>query len=92
MAGRKNKNPRRAARVSVLVLRGLALVNIYADDLDPAKCCMPSGSGSRPTSTDPGHTDFRIGDYQDELGIIGGRYALQGDADSPEWRDRLLAR
>jgi predicted enzyme related to lactoylglutathione lyase len=31
----------------------------------------------------PGYTEFRIGDYQHELGIIDRRYAPQGDAEAP---------
>jgi len=73
------------------VLRGLALLNIYADDLDAARRWYAELLGFDAYFDRPGYTEFRIGDYQQELGIIDRRYAPQGDADAGG-RDRLLAR
>jgi catechol 2,3-dioxygenase-like lactoylglutathione lyase family enzyme len=72
------------------VLRGLALVNIYADDLDAARRWYAELFGIDAYFDRPGYTEFRAGDYQHELGSIDRRYAPQGDADAA--RDRLLAR
>jgi catechol 2,3-dioxygenase-like lactoylglutathione lyase family enzyme len=72
------------------VLRGLALVNIYADDLDAARRWYAELLGIDAYFDRPGYTEFRAGDYQHELGSIDRRYAPQGDADAA--RDRLLAR
>jgi predicted enzyme related to lactoylglutathione lyase len=65
------------------VLRGLALVNIYADDLDAARRWYAELLEIDAYFDRPGYTEFRIGDYQHELGIIDRRYAPQGDADAP---------
>jgi predicted enzyme related to lactoylglutathione lyase len=63
--------------------RGLALVNIYADDLDAARRWYAELIGIDAYLDRPGYTEFRIGDYQHELGIIDRRYAPQGDAKAP---------
>jgi predicted enzyme related to lactoylglutathione lyase len=37
----------------------------------------------RPDSENPAYIEFRLGDYQHELGIIDAKYAPQGAAGSP---------
>src|SRR5882757_6133501 len=57
------------------VLRGLATVNFYAIDHAAAKKWYSEFLGIEPYFNVPGYTEFRIGDYQQELGIIDGAYA-----------------
>ncbi|MGV9410000.1 VOC family protein [Nocardia sp. NPDC003693] len=58
------------------MLRGMATVNYYADDLEAAKDWYTELLGVAPYFAVPGgYYEFRIGDYQAELGIIDGRYA-----------------
>jgi predicted enzyme related to lactoylglutathione lyase len=60
------------------VLRGLATVNIYATDHEAAKKWYSEFLGIEPYFNVPGYAEFRIGDYQHELGIIDSRYAPKG--------------
>ncbi|MEV6768573.1 VOC family protein [Nocardia sp. NPDC051030] len=58
------------------MLRGMATVNYYADDLEAAKDWYAELLGVAPYFTVPGgYYEFRIGDYQAELGIINRKYA-----------------
>src|SRR5262249_62323830 len=57
------------------MLRGLALINIYADDLDAAKRWYAELLGIDAYFERPGYCEFRLGDYGYELGIIDRRYA-----------------
>ncbi|WP_067706979.1 VOC family protein [Nocardia yamanashiensis] len=58
------------------MLRGMATVNYYADDLEAAKDWYAELLGVQPYFQVPGgYYEFRIGDYQAELGIIKGQYA-----------------
>ncbi|UGT42522.1 VOC family protein [Nocardia yamanashiensis] len=58
------------------MLRGMATVNYYADDLEAAKDWYAELLGVQPYFQMPGgYYEFRIGDYQAELGIINGKYA-----------------
>jgi predicted enzyme related to lactoylglutathione lyase len=58
----------------VSFLRGLATVSFYATDLDAARDWYTALLGVAPYFNVPGYTEFRIGDYQHELGIIDARY------------------
>lgn len=60
------------------VLRGLATVNFYAADHEAAKQWYSEFLGIEPYFNVPGYTEFRLGDYQHELGIIDARYAPEG--------------
>lgn len=62
------------------VLRGLATVTFYATDHEAAKKWYSEFLGIAPYLDFPGYYEFRIGDYQHELGIIDGRYAPSGVA------------
>ncbi|WP_067813245.1 VOC family protein [Nocardia inohanensis] len=58
------------------MLRGMATVNYYADDLEAAKDWYAELLGVPPYFQVPGgYYEFRIGDYQAELGIINRKYA-----------------
>jgi len=63
------------------MLRGLATVNFFADDLEAARKWYAELLGAEPYFERPGngqpaaYYEFRIGDYQAELGLIDRRYA-----------------
>ena len=63
------------------MLRGLTTVNIWADDLEAARQWYSELLGIdayfnvQSPDGSLGYTEFRIGDYQHELGIIDRRYA-----------------
>jgi predicted enzyme related to lactoylglutathione lyase len=65
------------------VLRGLATVNFYAADHEAAKKWYSELLGIEPYFNVPGYTEFRLGDYQHELGIIDAKYAPTGYAAKP---------
>jgi predicted enzyme related to lactoylglutathione lyase len=65
------------------VLRGLATVNFYAKDHAAAKKWYSEFLGIEPYFNVPGYTEFRIGDYQHELGIIDSAYAPDGAKQLP---------
>ena len=65
------------------LLRGLATVNFYATDLTAAKKWYSELLGiepyfQRPDSENPAYIEFRLGDYQHELGIIDSKYTPKG--------------
>ena len=65
------------------LLRGLATVNFYATDLNAAKKWYSELLDiepyfQRPDSENPAYIEFRLGDYQHELGIIDSKYAPEG--------------
>ena len=57
------------------MLRGIATVSFYADDLEAASSFYTKLLGFEPYFQRPGYVEFRIGDYQQELGIIDRKYA-----------------
>ena len=64
----------------VPMLRGLATITFYADDIQAAKKWYSELLGIepyfvRPDPEHPAYIEFRIGDYQHELGIIDSKYA-----------------
>ena len=70
------------------MLRGLATLSYWADDLKAARTWYSELLGmtpyfERPDSENPGYIEFRLGDYQDELGIIDRKYAPQEAAPGP---------
>lgn len=61
-------------------LRGVATINIYAADVKAARKWYSELLGidayfNMPDAENPGYTEFRLGDYQHELGIIDSKYA-----------------
>jgi len=64
-------------------LRGLTTVSFYAADLAAARKWYAELLGLDPYFEVPGYIEFRLGDYQHELGVIDSRYAPAGEAHSP---------
>lgn len=70
------------------MLRGVATVNYFADDVIAARAWYTDLLGKdpyfeRPDSANPAYIEFRIGDYLHELGIIDSRYSPSGPASAP---------
>jgi predicted enzyme related to lactoylglutathione lyase len=62
------------------MLRGLSTVSFFADDVAAAQSWYAKVLGIepyfvRPVEGPPAYAEFRIGDYQHELGIIDRRFA-----------------
>ncbi len=62
------------------VLRGVATVNIFAVDHAAAQQWYTEFLGMEPYFVRPGYCEFRLGDYQHELGIIDRRFVPYFDA------------
>ena len=56
------------------MLRGFATVSYYAADLDAAAAWYSEVLGIEPYFKRPGYIEFRVGDYEHELGIIDAQY------------------
>jgi len=65
------------------MLRGFATISYWAADLTAAKQWYAELLGIEPYFERPGYAEFRLGDYQHELGIIDSRYAPPGSATGP---------
>ena len=70
------------------MLRGLITVSFWASDLAAARKWYAELLGidpyfERPDSEHPAYIEFRLGDYQHELGIIDSRYAPNPSATGP---------
>jgi predicted enzyme related to lactoylglutathione lyase len=65
------------------MLRGMSTISLFADDLGAATRWYSELLGVEPyfrsenVGKGPGYVEFRIGDYQHELGIIDRRFAPQ---------------
>jgi predicted enzyme related to lactoylglutathione lyase len=57
------------------MLRGLSTVSFYAADLEAAEAWYAELLGIPAYYHVPGYTEFRIGDFQHELGLIDAQYA-----------------
>ncbi|QJB35901.1 VOC family protein [Chitinophaga oryzae] len=57
------------------VLRGMATLTFYAADHAAAKKWYTEFLGIAPYFDMPGYFEFRLGDYQHELGVIDSQYA-----------------
>jgi predicted enzyme related to lactoylglutathione lyase len=69
-------------------LRGMTTVSYYAADVPAAKRWYSELLGiepyfERPNAENPDYVEFRLGDYQHELGIINAKYAPKGAATTP---------
>ncbi|CAI8716812.1 VOC family protein [Bacillus pseudomycoides] len=64
-------------------LRGLTTVSFWTDDLAAAKKWYAELLGIEPYFERPGYAEFRLGDYQHELGLIDSRYAPDGSVNGP---------
>ncbi|MFE9251992.1 VOC family protein [Streptomyces sp. NPDC007088] len=67
----------------VLPLRGMATVSFWSEDLPAAVAWYTRALGCPPYFERPGYAEFRVGDLQQELGVIDRRYAPSGAAGSP---------
>ncbi|WP_372665652.1 VOC family protein [Amycolatopsis kentuckyensis] len=56
------------------MLRGMATVSYFADDHAAAQAWYTEFLGIEPYFRRPGYAEFRIGDYQHELGLIDRKY------------------
>lgn len=70
------------------MLRGLTTITYFADDVSAAVAWYTDVLGtapyfSRDVAGKPAYVEFRIGDYQHELGILDRRFAPAGHADTP---------
>jgi predicted enzyme related to lactoylglutathione lyase len=70
------------------MLRGLTTVSFWAADLKAAKNWYTELLGidpyfQRPDAENPAYIEFRLGDYQHELGIIDSRYAPHDTTSGP---------
>lgn len=69
-------------------LRGIATISLFADDVKAARKWYSELLGTepyfqRPDDENPAYLEFRVGDYQHELGIIDRKYAPKGASASP---------
>ena len=65
------------------MLRGLTTISFWAADLVAAKKWYAELLGIDPYFERPGYVEFRLGDYQHELGLIDSRYAPNGSSTGP---------
>lgn len=72
------------------MLRGLTTISYYADDMAAATQWYSEFLGIAPyfkrpedEAVVPQYVEFRLGDYQHELGLIDSRYAPGGSATGP---------
>jgi predicted enzyme related to lactoylglutathione lyase len=70
------------------MLRGIATVSFFADDLAEARKWYAELLGvdayyAYPHQGPPAYLEFRIGDYEDELGFIDRRLAPPGASNPP---------
>jgi predicted enzyme related to lactoylglutathione lyase len=70
------------------MLRGLTTLNLWADDVAAATAWYAELLGIepyfvRPEEGPPENVEFRLGDFEDELGLIDRRYAPPGSAAGP---------
>lgn len=64
-------------------LRGVSTISFYAADHESAKKWYAEFLGMEPYFNRPGYAEFRLGDYQHELGIIDSKYAPPGAKNTP---------
>src|ERR671927_102741 len=80
---------RRTEMSDTQMLRGVATISFWAADMEAAKRWYSELLGSAPyfERQGPGGTlayiEFRLGDYQHELGIINANYAPKGATAGP---------
>lgn len=65
------------------MLRGLTTLNLWADDLPAATRWYAEVLGVEPYFSVEGYVEFRVGDYQHELGLVDRRYAPPRAAQGP---------
>lgn len=65
------------------ILRGITTLSFFAADLVAAKKWYTDLLGVEPYFERPGYIEYRLGDYQHELGIIDSNYAPKGSTAAP---------
>ena len=65
------------------ILRGLATVSFFATDHEKAVKWYTDFLETEPYFNIPGYSEFRIGDYQHELGIIDSKFAPESLLSKP---------
>ena len=71
------------------MLRGVSTISYWASDVEAARQWYTELLGIEPYFNVPGtdgslgYTEFRIGDYQHELGLIDSKYAPEGVTSRP---------
>lgn len=71
------------------MLRGFSTMSVWAEDLPAATRWYSDLLGAEPYFTSeaagrgPGYVEFRVGDYQQEVGIVDSRFAPAGLAAGP---------
>ena len=65
------------------MLRGLTTVVYFADDLEAAKQWYTEVLGIEPYFVHPPYIEFRLGDYQHELGILDRKYSTPEPGNAP---------
>ena len=71
------------------MFRGFATINFYADDLSSARDWYTELLGVEPyyavpePPAPPAYIEFRLGDDEDEFGVIDRRYAPSGASQTP---------
>ena len=71
------------------MLRGFATVSYYADDMEAAKAWYAELLGIEPYFSVPGpdggiaYYEFRVGDHEDELGLVDASFAPPGAREKP---------
>ncbi|MBK1783091.1 VOC family protein [Prauserella cavernicola] len=70
------------------MLRGFTTITYFVDDVRAARRWYADMLGvepyfERPDPDDPAYVEFRVGDYQHELGLIDSRYAPHDTATGP---------
>ncbi|GAA4574311.1 VOC family protein [Planotetraspora kaengkrachanensis] len=70
------------------MLRGLTTVSLFADDVTAAASWYTELLGAepyftRPVGGPPAYVEFRVGDYEHELGIVDSRFAPHDRPDGP---------
>lgn len=71
------------------MLRGMTTVSYWADDVEAAKAWYAEMLGIQPYFERPGggapaaYVEFRVGDYQHELGLVDARFRPPTAADGP---------
>lgn len=73
---------------STNMLRGLTTLTFFAADVKAARNWYAELVGiepyfQSPDAENPAYIEFRIGDYQHELGIVDAKYAPKGSATTP---------
>ncbi|WP_128546335.1 VOC family protein [Larkinella soli] len=73
---------------STALLRGMANVSYWADDVKEARRWYSEVFGlspyfQRPDAENPAYIEFRVGDYRHEVGIVDSKYRPRPSAEGP---------